>query len=524
MSQRINTYSSQILLAILFLVVFAFWMFVHPEYLNYQEQNQLFLCTFEYLKERLTVPGGFSDWLGEAIAQFFYWPWLAALVMALFSVVLALATPLDKFCNALPALALLNAMGDSDLLMSYNAALLITLLIYKSLRHQQLVWIDICFLPLLYWLAGPMAALYLTLRIVDCWKKEIVYFAYLPIVILACYYFLLPQHSLQSVFLGINYYRIPEHYSGYMLLIPLTILLLYIFSKMRIYPKVSRYMIAVTGGILANISTHYDPVITEVLTQNMLIRQQKWTQIIERAENHQDENAYSSNAVNLALAMHRQLADRQFEFYQSGADALIMPSVRDNLSNAPSAEAFYQLGMVQSALRYAFDLQQSILNRRMSGRWSQRLAECYIVNGQYSVAQKYLDKLKQSLFYRTWAEEAETTMHSEEAINKHPEWGRLRRTRFADNFLYSYPEMDKMLGQLFISNKNNTMALDYFMAQMLLNGNVQGFAQYMGAVQQYGGYTQMPRGYQDAMRAIQSRGQDQTSKFAQYARRMSGAK
>ena len=85
-----------------------------------------------------------------------------------------------------------------------------------------------------------------------------------------------------------------------------------------------------------------------------------------------------------------------------------------------------------------------------------------------------------------------------------------------------------MFGLLFIrsqesgdrSQEVNKMALDYFMAQMLLKGNLQGFQQYMGAVQQYGGYRQMPLGYQDVMRCIQMQGRVPDSPYAKYVQRM----
>ena len=77
-----------------------------------------------------------------------------------------------------------------------------------------------------------------------------------------------------------------------------------------------------------------------------------------------------------------------------------------------------------------------------------------------------------------------------------------------------------MCGLLFMNNKDNKMALDYFMAQMLLKGNLQGFQQYMGAVQQYGGYRQMPLGYQDVMRCIQMQGRVPGSPYAKYVNQM----
>ena len=105
-------------------------------------------------------------------------------------------------------------------------------------------------------------------------------------------------------------------------------------------------------------------------------------------------------------------------------------------------------------------------------------------------------------------------------MNKNPVFGRLREMRYKEDFLYSYDEIDKMFGLLFMNNTDNKMALDYFLAQMLLKGNIQGFQQYLGLAQQYGGYRQMPLGYQDAMRYIQMQGNVQGSPYANYVKRM----
>ena len=89
-----------------------------------------------------------------------------------------------------------------------------------------------------------------------------------------------------------------------------------------------------------------------------------------------------------ALAQQRLLADRMFDFYQTGEDALILPRTRDLTSMLPSAEVFWRLGMVNSAQRYMFDTQESILNARKSGRCTKRIAECMMVNGHYQTARK----------------------------------------------------------------------------------------------------------------------------------------
>ena len=78
-----------------------------------------------------------------------------------------------------------------------------------------------------------------------------------------------------------------------------------------------------------------------------------------------------------------------------------------------------------------------------------------------------------------------------------------------------------MLGLLFMGNKDNKMALDYFIGQLLLKGDVQAFAQYLPMVQQYGGYQRMPLGYQDVALCIQRQGNVPDSPYANYVKRIS---
>ena len=164
-----------------------------------------------------------------------------------------------------------------------------------------------------------------------------------------------------------------------------------------------------------------------------------------------------------------------FTFKQSGTEALLLHMIRDNMSDLPTAEAFWRLGMVNSAKRYMTDIQQSILNARKSGRCTKRIAECHIVNGDYKAAEKRLNILKNTIFYRAWAEDAETYLYNDAKVNSHETWGKLRRYRYKDSFLYSYPEKHKMLGLLFQQNTDNRLALSYFMGQLLLDGEFNSF-------------------------------------------------
>ena len=72
-----------------------------------------------------------------------------------------------------------------------------------------------------------------------------------------------------------------------------------------------------------------------------------------------------------------------------------------------------------------------------------------------------------------------------------------------------------------MDNQDNKMALDYFMGQLLLKGDVQGFAKNLPIVQQHGGYQRMPLGYQDVVMCIQQQGNVPDSPYANYVKRKS---
>ena len=476
--------------------VFLFWFLAYPHALSYQEQYQLFQWTGDYFWQLVGVPGGLADWLGEFIVQFYYLAWAGALWLSVLFVALQRLSAVRRFylLSFLPPLLLLWLMGDPSVLLSLPVAVVLALAAFRLFRRRVHPGFDVLIVPALYWLAGPVAWLYVVLRLVDAVFKgggalkparyRILATVLTPCVMLGtqllAYAFLLPQWPLQTVMTGLTYYRIPLHYP------------------------------ALSG---------YDREMYELIREDYLVRNEQWDEIVDRARQYQVRTAFSSVCVNLALAKKRQLADRMFDFYQSGEDALIMPRIRDLTSMLPTAEVFWHLGMVNSAQRYMFDTQESILNGRKSGRCTKRIAECMIVNGHYDVARKQLALLKKSLFYRDWAKDVEANL-TDAWVSQHPVYGKLRRLRYKDDFLYSYAEIDKMLGLLFLANQENRMALDYFMGQMLLKGELRGFQQYMGWVQQYGGYRVMPLGYQDAMICIQKQGAVPGSPYANYAKRM----
>jgi hypothetical protein len=64
------------------LLAFAFFNFIYPYHIHYQEQMQLFRFGADYFIESIKIPSGFGDWISGFLVQFFYYAPAGALILA----------------------------------------------------------------------------------------------------------------------------------------------------------------------------------------------------------------------------------------------------------------------------------------------------------------------------------------------------------------------------------------------------------------------------------------------------------
>jgi hypothetical protein len=220
----------------------------------------------------------------------------------------------------------------------------------------------------------------------------------------------------------------------------------------------------------------------KVMQYDFMARHQQWNRILEIANSEKPNNQIGVTVQNLALAMHGVLLEQLFNYNQNGLAGLL-PDVReDATSPLPTAEAFYHLGMVNVAQRTVFEAQEAILDFQKSGRCYIRLAKTNLVNGQYEVARKYLTALQKTLFYRDWANETLQLLGDEEAIARHPEYGRLRRMAYDGDFYFSDHVTPEMLKSLYLHNTDNYLAYQYLVAYYLLTGDREGYNDFISSI------------------------------------------
>ena len=445
--------------------VLLFFGLAYPHHLHYQEQFQLFLFDGNYVWDIIKVPGGVADLLGRFCTQFFLYAWVGAAIIAVLLVAVQLLTlrllnfqfsifnfQLLYGLSFVPSLLLWLFLLDENALLGGVWAVLLTLLAAWAVVRLSKGWaqrvLAIVALPLVYWMVGPAltGSHYHRYPEVVPW---LLYAAWLSAILLP-----LIAHAVSTSLPSLRGRGWGWGLSGFLFLVM---------------------------GVLvwknANMKAE------RVMGYDFMARFQQWNRILETINREKPNNQIGVTVQNLALAMHGQLVDHLFDYNQNGLLGLLPDVGTDATSPLPTAEAFYQLGMVAVAQRTVFEAQEAILDFQKSGRCYKRLAQTYLIQGDYAVARKYLAALQKTLFYRAWANETLPLLGDEAAIDKHPEYGRLRQMDYKEDFYFGDHVTADMLERLYFSNTDNRLAFQYLVAYYMLTGDRDGYTNLLQKIQ-----------------------------------------
>ena len=450
------------------LSVLLFFGLAYSHHLHYQEQYQLFLFDSTYVWEIVKQPGGVADLLGRFSTQFFLYAWVGALIIA---VLLSLVQLLMLWLtNSLSNLATGWLYG-----LSFVPSFLLWLFLLDEHALMGGLW-AVLLTQLAFWgytlLPGG-------------WTRRIVVLVTIPIL----YYMVGPAWN------GSHYYRYPTVtpyllYAAWLSAIALPFLVR-VFRKWitasdrPIMTLCSFALVAAVMGSVVWKNANFKA--EKVMQYDFMATHQQWNRILETVNAEKPNNQIGVTVQNLALAMHGMLLDHMFEYNQNGIAGLLPDVKEDATSPIPTAEAFYQLGMINVAQRTVFEAQEAILDFQKSGRCYKRLAQTNLINGQYEVARKYLMALRKTLFYRDWANETLPLLGDEEAIARHPEYGRLRQYAYKEDltgdFYFSDRVTPEMLESLYYTNTDNRLAYQYLLAYYMLTGDRERYNQFMSRKQ-----------------------------------------
>ena len=221
-----------------------------------------------------------------------------------------------------------------------------------------------------------------------------------------------------------------------------------------------------------------DSQFREAVEYDYLVRAHEWNKILGKSYNHPPETMNGIWCTNYALAMKGTLLDDMFFYKQDGPDGLLMDALRmQPLALYSLSDISFEIGMINSAERFAFDVKQRLPDNHKSGRIYKRLAEANLVNGNYKVARKYMQILRSTLFYSSWANHYLGIIGDEQAIENDARYGNLRTKRQQDNDQLMHAR-NQIFEELVKENPDNKLAADYLLAYAMLRLDLESVTRY----------------------------------------------
>ena len=448
-------------------VVAGILLAYEPHFLWKVQEKNLFLCSALFLKEQLVVPGGMLTWLGTFFTQFLYYPWLGVLMLCCWWLLLMFIIK-RTFCIAdrwvvlvlIPvALLLLTNMDQgywiymlklrghffvSTIGTTAVAALLWGFRCVPDKRGLRAAYIFVtCALgyPLMgiYGLAAAFLMGIWSWRLSASRTKasinSVVAVLSAIAIPLICYRYLYYQVNLANIYWAELplFFITEEHHTYYIpyYLLALFFLLLAVTCKADTGAKMvamsntakksNKFLGWLAQGTIAILLVagvyHFwmkDENFHHELAMQHHISNLDWEGVLEEAANQKDEPTRAIVMMrNLALSRLGKQGDLMF-LYKNGSKAYDAPfGMRLMLVVGPLI--YYQYGMLNYCNRLCMEMGVEFGFRTED---YQLLVNCAVLENDQPLARKYIGILKQTIFYKDWAEHAEALLGRPDLIAK----------------------------------------------------------------------------------------------------------
>jgi hypothetical protein len=513
--------------AIFFLAYFAFFLLFNGYHLIFQEQTQLFLFDKSYFASFLLKPGGISSYTGAFIMQFCQNPIAAAFIVTVggFLIFLILASILRHYgINGIiwpmvPVILFASLQCHQLYSISTTIGFLIStlfFLIYISVKnngYRYLAGSVGC--SMLCTVTGGFGLLAFTLCIIHELlfsgnrSRHIAGIVYIMLAILV------PILSSRLIYYvkeeGIWISLIPLHLKkslqpfvyAVLLYIPLLIALSGFRNKFSKKGSLSEWnWKTVLAGliVISSLSFYtfhyvYDVKAEALLKIDHFVQKGDWKKALDYSFAYPGTNQLVLYYGNMAMYKTGQMGDKMFHLPQSGTHGLWLEWKRNEITPFFGGELFYQLGYISEASRWAFE---SMVAMGENPRSLKRLVITSMVTGDTSLARHYINILDETLFYSKWAHHYENLLNNPELLIRDKEIMEKRHFNLHSDIFADVNGQDIGLLQLLNDHPDNRMAFEYYMAQNLLNKNIDKFISQIDRLKELG-YTRIPVHYEEAM-------------------------
>jgi hypothetical protein len=491
------------------------------------EQNQLFLLSDHYFFETVAEPGGLAAWVAGFLVQFFALPLAGSSITALLLTAAGVLTAL--LCRraapgaslyllwGLPVVSLLCIHFDFNFFYQGTIAFVIALVamsIYVRIRPPggRLV-AGVVGVPLLFWLCGPVALLFAlcvtaweaTGATRRWWLSPVVVIEAVVLAWAALHFSVIGEW--RKAFSPEFYYTNAlapgaAIWFGWIAL-PTVIVAARLCRAVKpgnrkqelAFAAVQLTILAIVAA--AGVNGYIDRKSYQMKKLDHFSRTEQWDKIIEQSQGPISNYLYL-NLLNLALAQKGLLAEDIFKYDQRGPDGLFVPRNMTLLPAILHSDINFCAGNVAISQEMAFEAYVSTPGDG-NPRMLKRLVQTNIICGEWAVAEKYLDILDKTIFYRRWAANHRRFLNDNAAVEADPVLGEKRKCLPSDNFIATSSDQLLTLEAVMRQYPESKTAIEYLGSLALLNKDLETFRALLE--ENYGtrSLRVLPRSFQEAV-------------------------
>lgn len=524
------------------LLVYLFYLMVSlyiPYQLHQLEHTSLFVGEASVLLQSLLQLGGLGKWIALFGTQFFaFWgiaSWIFILPVLILFATIAYLLPIKRSYGfplaSWVAASLLLSMFDYNyewagavsLSLSFCVLLIISLL--RPFTAKTIAFLVSLFF--ITWFFGSVVWVYLVCGIC-LWinRKNWIFLLVSSVGIIALMFVVIHsqgiigtfQQAMSPTFYYDNLNDFPLHHWIPWCIVTLVFIGSRIIHINYIRNKVLRWSIYSCAWLLpCGLFIFYAPKRTNASMQilyrlNHYSYIENWDSMLRVLSNNRLDNWLYMNYVNLALAQKGQLGENAFLFKPQGRAALMVNPSPDGVVRMLKSDINYTVGCIAEAQHQAFDAQIAF-HKGLGIQTLKRLVQTNLIFGHYAVAEKYLDIMEKTTFYKEWAQKYRTFLYDDAAILADAELGEKRRSLIQDNRFALVDGWTSELENIVRMNPLNRKAMDYLGIAYLLGKEMNAFR--LLIEQHYGtnALPQLPMSFQEAVLVLYNANESMYNKY-----------
>lgn len=470
--------------------LFAWWLLVeeNSDFLYAAQGHNLWLPDASYWHDKAAFIGGAAQWAGCYLTQFFYHPWMGAVLLILLWTVIYVVSVLAyglrglrQLLALLPLFALLLSEVDLGYWLFYMKSpgywfvpslSLLALLLSLWLCRWQRGWVRlgamVVLCAVLYPLTGWWALaipLWTTLEALAGRDARRWYIlaaaAVLLIAVPLVYYNVYDRQRIGAAWIAALPVFETESARSYHLSLPFVLCALmpalYTLAGRRPHTSPQRgwhTVLRAVGAVVWVALLMWGTDRLSYRNYNFSAEQRIFRAIEENrfqdvlSELRQAPGPYTRQMVlgkNIALMHTGGIGDKFFTYDNSGEPPYVRDSLRVHIAQVCGAQTYYQYGKcnfacrwsIENGVEYGFNVDQLKM-----------LVRCAMMSGERRVAQKYLDMLLNTTFQREWAQQWITYLNDPQAYYRSDDYRLIAPLRVFDNTI----DGDEGLVEMYIIN------------------------------------------------------------------------